>query len=338
MADQAPAYATHDTGDGFTVETNAATAAQLAETFAPPEAEAPEADTPSTDPPGKGEEADGKSGKDGNIDPEPDKLTPFRKGSKPRDDAFARMKQATDKLGEERRLREAAEARVRELEARDARPVEARPPAPAVAAQEAPKAGTPFPTYDAYLATHPDASWDAWNDAKIEHVTEQKLAARDAQQAEARLERAHATRVAAMATKYPDYPTVCDAANRALAAAGVRTLPDVLVRAIKQSDRSDDLMYFLGTHPEDAIHLARRFANRPVADADLVQDLLEAKFSASAAPTITGSASPSRSSAKPPINPVGGHASATPVSPDELEFGPEYVRRMNKIDREKGRL
>ncbi len=323
MTDAIQPYASHETDDGFTVESNTATVEQLEAEQQPVESAAPE-----------------DNGDEPVSEPEPEKLTPFRKGAKPRDDAFARMKQATDKLAEANRLREAAETKLRDYEARQQH-VETRPPAP-VTPQEAPKAGAKFPSYDAYLVEHPDVSWDDWNDAKIDFVAEQKLEARD-RQADARrqqqeLERihqAHGTRMAAMATKYPDYEQVRLAADQTLAAAGVRELPDVLIRAVVTSDRSDDLVYFLGTHPDEAIHLARRFANRPVTDADLVQDVLLAKLTAGA--VATGSATPTRSSAKPPVNPVGGAASVIPAHVDDLDFGPEYVRRMNKRDREQGK-
>ncbi len=321
-------YASHETDDGFTVESNTATVEQLEREDAPVET-APEdnGDQPATD-------------------PEPEKLTPFRKGAKPRDDAFARMKQATDKLAEANRLREAAETKLRDVEARYAQQQQqTRPPAPAVATSDAPKAGAPkFPTYDAWLVDHPEASWDEWNDEKIDFIAERKLEARDRTQQEQRQQReaaeidiAHNVRVAGLTTKYPDYDTARQAADLAFVQAGITELPDALVRAVKTSDKSDELMYFLATHPQEAIQLARESADSPVTVAPTLRRYLESLLSAGAAQSTTGSASPSRSSAKPPVNPVGGHASATPVPIDDLEFSAEYVRKQNKRDQEQGR-
>lgn len=318
-------YASHDTDDGFTVESNTATADQLAIETTPvvdAPADAAEPDAPAPPP----------------ADAEPDKLTAFRKGAKPRDDAFARMKQATDKLAEANRLLEAERGRVKAFEAREAAQRRApAPPAPTAQAT-APK----FPSYDAYLADHPEATWDDWNDEKIDFIAERKLETRDRQQREtaqqqeaAAIDQAHGRRVADLATKYPDYEAARDAADRALLDAGIPTLPDALVRAVKTSDQSDELLYFLATHPQDAIQLARESADSPVTVAPTLRRYLESLLPARAA-LSTGSAAPTRSIAKPPVNPVGGAASATPVPVDDLAFGPEYVRRMNKRDREHG--
>lgn len=333
-----PVYSSADAGDGFTVESNTATAAQLADTFAPSETPSETSETPESE---TSETAASETSETTTETPEPEKLTPFRKGAKPRDDAFARMKQATDKLAESNRLREAAEARVRELEARQAptQPNDINDRKPA-----APAASVKFPTFDAYLGAHPEASWDDWNDAKIEYVAEQKLTARERQQAARqqaaeidRVSQAHGARMAAIATKYPDYATVRDAADQALAAAGIRQLPEALIRAVVTSDQSDDLVYFLGTHPEDAIQLARDSAEAPASVAPVLRRYLESQLRASAASPSGSASAPVRSTAKPPVNPVGGSASAVPVPLDDLEFGPDYVRKQNQRDREQGR-
>jgi hypothetical protein len=329
-----PVYSSHDSGDGFTVESNTATAAEMAETFAP-ESETAATESETTSATAETITADAET-KAADLETEPEKLTAFRKGAKPRDDAFARMKQATDKLAESNRLREAAEARVRELEARQA-PVSLETKAPIA------QPGQKFPTFDAYLTDHPDASWDDWNDAKIDYVAEAKLTARDRAQQQAvqqqeitRVSQAHGARMAAIATKYPDYATVRDAADVALAAAGIRQLPEALVRAIVSSDRSDDLVYFLGTHLEETIQLARESAESPATAAPILRRYLESQVRASAASSPGSASSPVRSTAKPPVNPVGGHASAVPVPLDDLEFGADYVRKANQRDREQG--
>ncbi len=346
MSDPTPVYTSADAGDGFSVETNTGAPAPVetsvtnrrdvtqSETESETSGTEPETvDAPEPADPAQLEEPAEAAATDPNAQ---DKLTPFRKGAKPRDDAFARMKQATDKLAESNRLRESAEARVRELEARlaprpnDINDINDKKPA-------APPAGQKFPTFDAYLATNPEATWDDWNDAKIDYVAEAKLTAREAQQAARKVADAHGARMAAIGTKYPDYAAVVATADQTLAAQGITALPPVLEQAILRSPQSDDLAYFLATHLEETALLARRFANRPVTDADLVQDLLETKLRASAASSAGSASSPVRSTAKPPVNPVGGSVSATPQPVDDLDFGPDYVRKQNKRDLDLGR-
>lgn len=323
-------YASHTDADGFTVESNSATAEELAERHAPPEPAVEEAAA----------ESDSATAADPSAAPE-SKLTPFRKGNKPSHDSFVRMQQAVAKEAEQRRLREAAEKRVQELEARvrererPAAPQPQTPPAP----RPEPVQGPKFPSYDVWLETHPDGSWDDWQDEKIDWRAEQKLTATERQRSDAKILEAHTARMAAVTTKYPDFHEVRDKADAALAAAGIHNFPDALVRAVIQSDRSDDLIYFLGTHPEEAIQLARDAAAAPVAVAPLLQRMLEALVSTNGTRSAppSGSGPPPRSQARPPVNPVGGTATvpATPV--DEIPFGPEYVRKMNKIQRERGK-
>ena len=328
-------YASHTDDDGFTVESNSATAEQLAELSAP--AEPAPAETP------PGVESSPEAATDA---PEP-KLTPFRKGNSPSKDSAARMLQATAKAAEERRLREAAEKRAADLEARLREREAAPPPAPAPQtpppAAPAPVQGAKFPAYDVWLETHPDGSWDDWQDEKIDWRAEQKLTAAEQQReaarardAEQKILDAHAARMATVTTKYPDFQAVRDQADAALAAAGIHNFPDALVRAVVLSDRSDDLIYFLGTHPEEAIQLARDAAAVPVSVAPMLQRLLESRLAARPAPA-TGSGAPARSQAKPPVNPVGGAATIAPAAVEDLDFGPEYVRRMNKRDQERGK-
>lgn len=264
------------------------------------------------------------------------KLTPFRKGAKPRDDAFARMKQATDKLAEEKRLREQAETRARDLEQRLS----------SVLVPSAPKAAVPsgqaFPAWEQYLETHPGASYDDWDHEKTKHVARQMLTEwqREQQQVAEQQEQqrvlsAHAERMQKSATKYPDMGDMVAQAERALAAAGIARIPPALERAVLSSDRSDDLTYFLGTHPEEVIQLSREAAALGPDAAPVIRRYLESRVSA--APLSTGPASAPRSQATPPIRPVGGTASAMPAAVEDLPFE-EYVERMNKLDRERRKL
>jgi len=320
-------YASHTDEQGITVESNSATAEQLAERHAASPVEEIPTEEPSA----------------ATTDDAPTKLTPFRKGTTPAKDSTARMLQATSQLAEERRKREAAEKRATELEARIK---EREAPAPAAAAPQtpppaapAPVSGAKFPSYNVWLEAHPDGSWDDWQDEKIDWRAEQKLTATERQRADAKVLEAHTARMATIATKYPDFPAAREKADAALAAAGIHNFPDVLVKAVVSSDQSDDLIYFLGTHPEEAIQLARDAAAAPVAVAPLLQRMLETLVSSNGtrpAPS-TGSGAPTRSQARPPVNPVGGTATVQAAPVEEIPFGPEYVRRMNKIQRERGK-
>lgn len=324
-------YASHTDDQGLTVESNSATAEQLAELATP----APESGQAAAEPEAPGDV-------DGEAAAEP-KLTPFRKGNSPSKDSAARMLQATAKAAEERRLREAAEKRAADLEAQlRARSAPVEPQKAPPAAPQTPQA-TKFPSYEQWLETHEGGAWDDWQDEKIDWRAEQKLQATEQKREQARLQaehdqraQAHLARMATVTTKYPDFQQVRDQADQALAAAGIHAFPEALVQAVIQSDRSDDVIYFLGTHPEEAIQLARDAAAAPVTVAPLLQRMLEGYLAARPAPA-TGSGAPARSQAKPPVNPVGGTATVQPVSIDEMEFGPEYVRRANKRDQERGK-
>lgn len=236
------------------------------------------------------------------------------KPANPRKDATARMLEATREASRERAARQALEARLAALESQRREPEQPRERATAPAEK--------FPTYDAYLSQNPDATWDDWNDAKIDWKADQKVAA---YQQSIRAEReqgqlretwqGHTDRLdRARSEKYPDFDQVVANANAQYASMGIQQFPAVIQDAIIGSSLSDDLLYFLGTHPEEGVHLASQFANRPVADADLVRQILELKVAASAG-ARTGSAAPRPTiRAAAPPNPVGSSAPAPSVN------------------------
>jgi hypothetical protein len=99
-----------------------------------------------------------------------------------------------------------------------------------------------------------------------------------------------------------------------------------MVDVIKASDHGPGLMVHMAHHPDDAQRIA---ALHPVLAFGEMK-ALEARLD-----VAHGSTPPSKpmSSAKPPIKPVGTTLSGSVDDPSELEFGREYVTRMNKLER-----
>jgi len=237
------------------------------------------------------------------------------KPGKPRNDPTARMLEATRKLAVERDARMALEARLATLESE--RQQTRQPERTPERVQ-----GDKFPSYDEYLQTHPDQSWDDWNDAKIDWKADQKVSAYQrsiqAEREEATLRETwngHTERLDHARThKYPDFDQMVKTANATYAAYGIHEFPPVIQDAVIGSTQSDDLLAFLATHPEEGIHLTERFAKRPVTDAEFVRDILEMKVAASAgARTGSAVARPYPRAAAPP-NPVGSSAPAPSVT------------------------
>ena len=240
------------------------------------------------------------------------------KPGNPRKDATARMLEATRQAKQERDARMALEARIAQLEGE--RQQAARQPERQ--AEPAKVEGDKFPSYDEYLTRNPDASWDDWNDAKIDWKADQKVSAYQrsiqAEREEGQLRETwngHTERLdRARTEKYPDFDQVVAQANVSYASVGLKQFPPVIQDAIIGSAQSDDLLYFLGTHLEEGVRLASRFANRPVADAEFVRDILEMKVAATAgARTGSAAARPTIRAAAPP-NPVGSSAPAPSVN------------------------
>jgi len=173
-------------------------------------------------------------------------------------------------------------------------------------------------------------SYELWVDARAEwkaNITWQRI---QAEQREQHALYSHTERIQSFAAKTPDYFDT-------IAAAARLPVAKVMEAAIIQSDRGPELAYFLATHPEEAIRLAQEHVKRPLSDAPFVRELLESKLTSQAASSGPASGV-SRSPVFRPIKPVGATPVTAETSPDDLEFGPEYVRRMNERDRKRGRV
>lgn len=308
--------------DGFSIETSyVAPETPVEETHAPAQ-EAPAVEAPSTDAPL--EESEEQPDQAAGDRDDKGRFKPKGKEGNPRHDIHARLGQSQAELQRERQRAADLERQLNELRA------------PRQAETQSVTSDR-FDGYDEYVTKNPNATWDDWNDAKMAHAIKQariewqrEADERQAQSAYQSMVDAHQRRLETALMIYPDLPKAIAAVNQAFLAAGIRELPPALERAVLSSEQSDELTYFLGTHPEEAIQLAREAAASGPNAAPILRRHLETLVRSAAA---TGSASVTpRSTAKPPVNPVGGSANATPARDEDLEFGPEYVDRMNKRD------
>jgi hypothetical protein len=203
-----------------------------------------------------------------------------------------------------------------------------------------------FKSYDQWIADNPDKSWDDWNDAKLEAFgdwREAKAAERNRLDEEAKsLQSAwteHANRLdSARKTKYLDFDSVVQRADQHLAAVGIREFPPAMMDAIVRSGRSDDVLYYLGTHPEEAVSMARMSAGIPTSAAGLVQRLLETSLGAVAAQQTGSTPPPRQSRSAPPPNPVGSTPLATSASSGVLDPDAEIdsYRKAQQAKRRRG--
>lgn len=267
----------------------------------------------------------------------------FKGRGKPRSDPQARVEAATKKEAaakeEARKATERLEAVERELQA--LRSARSMPPS-------ALPEGSDFPDYESWLTQNPNGSWEQWNRAAIRHeaqrIAQESLRGYDVQQRtalrraqyQARLDAAMRTDMDLAALVRSDHTPFDDA----LAKHGLRQVPPILAEAIVDSEIPADILRFFGAHPEEAAQLAAEVQHLPVSAAAVVRKLLESQATLGAAARPDSASVVRPSQAKPPINRVGGTANAQPVDPDDLEFGPEFMRVENareKKAREAGR-
>ena len=254
-----------------------------------------------------------------------------------------RRSRSEKKVLKEIALRKQAEDRAFRLEqelarARATPPVAAPTPsapvadvAPAAAPLAAPQFA--FPTFDEYQAKHPDADYDAYQDARADardawregvkrataaHEARQE-AALAARRAEAQAAADYESHKDAFVAQHPDYdevlaqvplPSTVNARGERVDAAVVGPFRDLLYRIGPQAPQ---LLYYLGQHPDEA---ERIFAS--AGPADLIATFTEVKLKAvgppSGRPTPVAAARPSRpmTDAPAPLSAVPGGAHHTP--------------------------
>ena len=139
----------------------------------------------------------------------------------------------------------------------------------------------------------------------------------------------HTERIQSFAQQTPDYfDRIAEAARLPVSKA--------MEAAIISSPRGPELAYFLATHPEEGIRLAQGTVDVPLEQAHLVRELLESKLTALPAQSGPGVRGP-RHSLPSPIKPVGASPVVAETSPDDIPFGPEYVRLKNAEEKRKSR-
>jgi hypothetical protein len=252
------------------------------------------------------------------------------------------------KINEERRLRGDAERRATELEAKLAAGTSS---SGAAAGKPAPVDAPKPPTYLEMVTryqTHPDypqlddfvqsGSFDDpyhacavaqaafLSDARDWERSESRRVASERQQVTTRVETAHREG----AEKYPDWQTLFDSDEAKV------DLPAAVINELyNDTTPSADLIHHLLTHPDELRSLAT--VEDPIAAARLVARL-SANIPVGVSTAHSGPEStppkPPVTRAKPLIKPVSASPSAPDaVNPDDLPFGPNYVKLTAKQDR-----
>lgn len=249
---------------------------------------------------------------------------------------------------EAQRKAQAAEERAARLEAELQEARKPRPDPPRESPTRA--ASTPqgekftYRSFDAWASENPDGTYEEYIEeravARIEHKREQERRAESEREEITRLRTwgaAHQAREIEARRLYPDYDQRLSEGQQALSAAGFVNLPPALGRAILESERSAQIAYDLGTHPEVALQLARESAGLPESAAPWVRRVLEGRLSAAS----SGSAEQPHvtSKAKPVIKPVTGTPAATDPDDDGDDVPIEkWIASQNARDRKAGRL
>jgi hypothetical protein len=246
------------------------------------------------------------------------------RSGKPRNDPQARVQQATAKEAaakeEARQAREEANGLKARLEAleRANRPAEQPRPAQPQATNGR------FPGFDAWSAANPDKDFDDYIDARADH----RYQTLEKQRQEAYT-----------ANQYRQQLTAATQTDPVFAAALNTNPPPVsklMEQAILSSQKSIDIVRYLAAHPEDCTQLAQKSVNSSLDAVDVMRDALELRVTAGAVASRPDAASAVKpSTANPPIHRVGGTASATPVDPDDLPFGPDYIRAENAREKKR---
>jgi hypothetical protein len=198
-------------------------------------------------------------------------------------------------------------------------------------AQAAPPAADGAPKIEQFQ------DYDQYDEARVRYLAQQEaqrlLQQTQQQQAEYQREVARAQwqqqrdasfaqRLDSFAKEHPEFVNEVDREDIVL------TQP--IVDVIKESPMAPALMLHIANHPED---VQRIQALHPVLAYGEMK-ALEARLEVAATPASTR---PSISQARPPIRPVGSAPSGGTDDPSSLEFGSEYVRRMNAADRSRRR-
>lgn len=142
----------------------------------------------------------------------------------------------------------------------------------------------------------------------------------------------HASRVTAYEAEHPEFAKLMDEA-------GALPTNDWMDEHILHSEKGPALMQYLAENPEEC----ERISKLALGPTLVALGRIEARLEQTSETAKSGSA-PERQAttkARPPVNPVGGTTAVDADAGDDdlatMDFGPEYVRRMNARERERNR-
>lgn len=107
-----------------------------------------------------------------------------------------------------------------------------------------------------------------------------------------------------------------------------------MIDVIKDSDVAPQLMLHLAHFPDDAQRIQSLHPMLAYGEMKKLEARLEVAMQGYTGPTST----PPVSKARPPIRPVGSAPSGVTDDPSEMDFGPEYIRKMNALERSRRRF
>ena len=210
----------------------------------------------------------------------------------------------------------------RELEQARREREQYRPPPPPPQPQ-----GETFPAFDAWSTAFPNATYEDYIDARADYRAESRIQAFQQETAAQQRAREAEHKTLTLRDKgksvYNDWDDVFTGLQL--------EVPQPVWHTILTDPDGHRLAYELATHPETVYQMA----GMDPLQIGVALGTLKARWAgAPAAPPA-----PSRpASAPPPITPLGSSPTQPVSSPDDLDFGPEYVRRMNEAERKRRRL
>lgn len=264
------------------------------------------------------------------------------KAGNPRTSYQAKIDSAIAKQREAERRAEDVERRLAEREAEwqaRAQPVQ-QPPTPVQPTQAAAskyladvqryQAEADAPKFDDFVAAGLDDPYTAHRDAMSMYIADRRQSewsAKQAAETQQRERHSHlANSIALAADRHPEIQSILGTQAEQAYPPAVTDL--LMVEAAQDPSLSAELFHHLLTHPDDAARLA--MMTSPVAAAREIGRLTAGLSSAPPGPETELP----RTMAKPLIKPVRPSVMAHESSPpDALDFGPEYIRRMNEQER-----
>lgn len=201
---------------------------------------------------------------------------------------------------------------------------EAMQPVPAASDDQEPSEDQ-FTDYATFVKAQ--AKWQA---REAIRAFQQELRANEEKQREAQWhfqrDQSFAERLAEARTANPEFDTLVNREDIELS--------PPMIDVIKDSPVAPQLMLHLAQFPDDAQRI--QSLHPMLAYGEMKK--LEARVEFASQRSTGPSSAPMISQARPPIRPVGSAPSGTVDDPADMDFGPEYVRRMNTMERNRRRI